>query len=211
MRRHSLEWIDGVPFLVLPGVHNPVVFRSGEFLAKTIPPPPDAGGSRALDMGTGSGCGAVFAALNGYRVVGIDLHDEAVRCATINVWVNRVEDRVEIRQGDLFEALRPEERFDLILFNPPFFRGQPRDGRDLAWRSLDVFERFAEGLPNAMAPGGRALVALSTDGDAQAMLKALDARGMISKTVARRHFGNEIMTVHSVHQNGDSMEGPDRR
>ena len=80
--RHNavvLETIAGKPILVLPEVLNPRLFLTGEFLAEalsqgagsyannrpsqmlsTLIPP----GSIVLDMGTGSGVGAVFAAHN---------------------------------------------------------------------------------------------------------------------------------------------------
>jgi release factor glutamine methyltransferase len=199
IRRPVLERIDGVPFVVLPAVLNPVVFRSGAFLARTVADSPLAAPSRpdarALDMGTGSGVGAVFAARRGFRVVGVDLNPEAVRCARANVLLNGVEDRIEVRHGDLFAPVAGE-RFDLVLFNPPFFRGAPQGNFDLAWRSTDVFERFAQGLPEALSPGGRALVLLSTDGDARGMLAALARAGFAVTVAARRHFGNEIMTVY---------------
>ena len=76
-----------------------------------------------LDMGTGSGIAAIAAARRGARVVAVDISTEAVRCARINVLLNRVDDRVEIRCGDLFEPVQGE-RFDLVLFNPPFYAGQ---------------------------------------------------------------------------------------
>jgi len=84
-----------------------------------------------------------------------------VRCARANVLLSGLDDRIEIRQGDLFAPVAGE-RFDLLLFNPPFFRGEPRGNFDLAWRATDVLERFAAGLPAALAPGGRALLLLST-------------------------------------------------
>jgi release factor glutamine methyltransferase len=148
-------------------------------------------------MGTGSGIGAIFAARRGYRVVAVDLNPEAVRCARINALLNGLEDRIEVRAGDLFEPVRGE-RFDLILFNPPFFRGRPSGLFDLAWRGVDILERFAAGLPACLAPGGRALILLSTDGDAGGMLRALAAEGLVVGIEARRHFGNEIMTIYSA-------------
>ena len=39
--------------------------------------------------------------------------------------LHRLEDRIEAREGDLFAPVAGET-FDLILFNPPFFRGEPR-------------------------------------------------------------------------------------
>jgi release factor glutamine methyltransferase len=148
-------------------------------------------------MGTGSGVGAVFAARAGYRVLAVDINPEAVRCASMNVLLNRLEAQVEVRQGDLFAPVA-DERFDLVLFNPPFYRGIPRGALDHAWRGLDVFERFAAGLPAALAPAGRALLVLSTDGDAAGMLRALEAQQLAHRVVARRDLGNEVLTLHEV-------------
>jgi HemK-related putative methylase len=200
IRRPVLERIDGLAFVVLPEVLNPVVFRSGAFLARTVAAYPAAPrqGARALDMGTGSGVGAVFAARRGFQVVGVDLNPDAVRCARANVLLNGLEERIEIRHGDLFGPVSGE-RFDLVLWNPPFFRGRPRSNFDLAWRATDVMERFAAGLPEVLAPGGAALVLVSTDGDAEGMagmVAALAAHGFALEVAARRHFGSEIMTVY---------------
>jgi HemK-related putative methylase len=196
-----LEEVDGVSLIVLPEVFNPVVFRTGTVLARTVASSPwakpHAEGSRALDLGTGSGVGAVFAARRGHRVTAVDLNPEAVRCARLNALLHRLEDRIEAREGDLFEPVAGEV-FDLILFNPPFFRGEPRSRLDLAWRGTDVLERFAVGLPAALAPGGVALLLLSTDGDGPALLEALARQGFTIESAARRNFGNEVVTVHAV-------------
>ena len=197
-----LESVDGVPLIVLPEVFNPVVFRTGTVLARTVASSPWARpqteSSRALDLGSGSGVGAVFAARRGHhRVVAADLNPEAVRCARLNALLNGLEDRIEAREGDLFAPVAGEV-FDLILFNPPFFRGAPRSRVDLAWRGTDVLERFAAGLPAALAPGGLALLLLSTDGDGPALLDTLARGGFAIESAARRDFGNEVVTVHAV-------------
>ena len=61
VRRLVLERWDGLSILVLPEVLNPVVFRSGILLAESLAslPRPDTKSPRALDMGTGSGIGAL--------------------------------------------------------------------------------------------------------------------------------------------------------
>lgn len=199
-RRLVLERIDGVPLVVLPDVFNPVLFRTGVFLARCLPPAPidrsRAAAPRALDLGTGSGIGAIFAAQRGYGVVGVDINPEAVRCARINLLLNNLEGRVEIRSGDLFTPVAGEP-FDLVLFNPPFYRGTPTDPLDQAWRATDVIERFASGLRQALTPMGEARIVLSTDGEWRAMLAALEARGFQMRPVASRDFGNEIVTVYA--------------
>ena len=194
VRRQSLEWVDGVPLVVLPGVLNPVVFRSGEFLARVIPRSSVAE-ARALDMGTGCGIGAIFAARRGYRVTAVDVNPDAVRCCRINAMLNGLENEIEVSEGDLFAPIAGR-RFDLVLFNPPFFRGEPKSQADLAWRAAGLFERFAAGLPDVLAADGRALILLSTDGDAAGMLSALKGNGLGVEPVEQRNFGNEIMTVY---------------
>jgi len=208
--RVVLEHVDGVPLLVLPQVFNPVVFRTGTVLARTVASSPLAAShpdSRALDLGTGSGVGAVFAARRGHRVVAVDVNPAAVRCVRLNALLNGLEESIEARQGDLFGPVEGEI-FDLILFNPPFFRGAPRDPLDFAWRGTDVLERFAAGLPAALAPGGTALLLLSTHGDGPTLLAALQDRGFTIDSAARRDFGNEVVTVHAVrHSAGPSGDG----
>lgn len=203
VQQPCFEYVDDVPLLILPDVLNAVIFRGGAFLARTVAengsaaPPLSNPFPLALDMGTGSGVGAIFAARCGYRVIGIDINPEAVRCARINALLNGLEDRIDIREGDLFTPLA-DERFNLVLFNPPFFRGEAKNLFDTAWRATDVMERFAAGLPQRLAPDGLALILLSTDGDAAGMLAALEKNGFSVEPAARRHFGNEIMTVYAV-------------
>jgi HemK-related putative methylase len=209
VQRHVIERVDGVPIVVWPDVLNPVVFRSGELLARTVgygplaAPPAACAEPRALDMGTGSGVCAVFAARRGYRVTAVDLNPEAVRCARINAILNRLEQSIEVLEGDLFAPLGAR-RFELILFNPPFFRGEPKSRFDMAWRATDVFERFAAGLDAALAPKGRALVLLSTDGDAAGMLAALARNGFRCRPALRRNYGNELMTIYSVERGSEA-------
>jgi HemK-related putative methylase len=133
-----------------------------------------------LDMGTGSGIGAIVAARCGARVVAVDVSPEAVRCARINVLLNRVEDNVDVRRGDLFEPVQGSQ-FDLILFNPPFFAGAPRELWEHAWRSEDALDRFARDLPTFLSPTGRALVVVSS------------TTVGVHETLARHHLRSQVL------------------
>jgi methylase of polypeptide subunit release factors len=148
-----------------------------------------------LDLGTGSGVGAIFAARRAARVVATDINPEAVRCAQVNALVVHLDHKIETRAGDLFEPVRGE-RFDAILFNPPFYRGQPRDMADRAWRSPDVFDRFLHELPAYLCPGGFALIVLSTDGDVADAL--FSTKHLVVRPVKRRDLINEILTVYEI-------------
>jgi HemK-related putative methylase len=195
--RLVIEEIDGIPLIVLPEVFNPVLLRTGEFMVRILADvklPPQA---RVLDLGTGSGVGAVFSARRGAAVTAVDINPEAVRCARMNALLNRLEDRIEVLQGDLFSPLSVE-RFDLILFNPPFHRGRPHNGLDHAWRGEDVFERFAAELRDRLTPGGQALLVLSSDGDGHELLALLAEQGYAVTIKAEKNLVNEQLTMYEV-------------
>jgi len=189
-----LERVHGMPFVVTPSVFNPKVPRTGEFLASQIDSRLVQRDWEVLDMGTGSGVCAVFAAKHARHVVAVDINAAAVRCAGINALLNHLEHKIDVRHGDLFAPVS-EERFDVILFNPPFVQGAPQNDRDRAWRSNDVAERFAAGLAAHLKPAGFALVLLSTFGDGHAFLEEFRKQNFDISILAERRFVNERLTI----------------
>ena len=197
--RLSVEHVAGRTLIVLPEVFNPALFRTGDFMAQCLNDrliPPHA---HVLDMGTGSGIGAVVAAQWAARVEAVDINPHAVRCARINALLNDVDDRVTLHHGDLFAPV-PGQRFEVVLFNPPYFRGTPQDDLDAAWRSDDVAERFAAALPDHLTPGGYALVMLSSDGDTAVFLDAFRRSGFAIEATATRNLINETLTLYRVYR-----------
>jgi tRNA1Val (adenine37-N6)-methyltransferase len=84
---------------------------------------PSAG--TVLDLGSGIGSVGMIAAwrLRGARFVTIEAQEESVALARKSAAYNGLVDRYEIRHGDFraHDAVRPEERFDLVLGSPPYF------------------------------------------------------------------------------------------
>ena len=195
--RLALETIGGKPFVVLPQVFNPGLFDTSRLLARALSARLLPPGSTVLDMGTGSGIAAVFAAQWAGRIVAVDINPAAVRCARINALLNQVEDRVEVLQGDLFEPVRGR-RFDVVLFNPPFYRGAPRDALDRAWRSTDTVERFAAELRQYLTPAGRAIIVLSTQGETPAFMSAFQSNGLTVETLLERDLVSEVVTLYRL-------------
>jgi release factor glutamine methyltransferase len=104
---------------------------------------------------------------------------------------------VDARQGDLFAPV-DGERFDVVLFNPPYYRGVPRDAIDHAWRSPDIIERFSTTLAAHLTQGGHALVVLSSDGEQSSFLAALHSAGFRSRVAAQRDLINETLSVYHI-------------
>ena len=191
-----MEQICGLSIVVPAGVFNPSLLRTGRFLAESATPVLVPPGSRVLDLGTGSGVAGLAVARWAREVVAIDVNPDAVRAARANAALNGLECRFEAREGDLFGPVEGE-RFDVVLFNPPYFRGEPRDRRDLAWRSPDIDRRFAEALERHLAPSGWALLCLSTDSDLD-FLDRLAHAGLSIEVASERDLVNEVLRLYRV-------------
>jgi methylase of polypeptide subunit release factors len=72
----------------------------------------------ALDLGTGSGIQAIWAARHCERVVAVDVNPRALNLAAFNARLNGITN-IEFREGNLFEPVA-EKRFDLVLCNAPY-------------------------------------------------------------------------------------------
>jgi len=132
-------------------VLDPVLFRSGAWFAEAVAARL-TGGERLLDLGCGSGVVGLLAQARGARVTAVDISSRAVDAARHN-------GLGDVRQGDLFGPVE-EAHFDVVTFNPPYFRGRPRGpvGRALyGGERLEVVHRFLEALHPHLSPGtGRA-------------------------------------------------------
>jgi release factor glutamine methyltransferase len=84
-----------------------------------------------LDVGTGCGILAVLAAEKAKRVVAVDINPYAIKCGIKNARMNGVERKIEFRLGDLFQPIKPNEKFNLILFNAPYLPSEP--GEERSW------------------------------------------------------------------------------
>ncbi|MEU6467514.1 class I SAM-dependent methyltransferase [Streptomyces sp. NPDC046976] len=108
----------------------------------------------ALDLGTGSGIQALHASRHATRVTATDLNPRALHITALTLALSGAP-AAELREGSLFEPVRDDEKFDLIVSNPPFvispgarltYRDGGMGGDDLC-RSLvqQAGERLTEG------------------------------------------------------------------
>jgi methylase of polypeptide subunit release factors len=108
--RHPPETPDSTPADYVATVTAPSATLAGLTVRRPM--------RTALDIGTGSGVQALWAARHCERVVAVDVNPRALNLAAFNARLNGITN-VELRQGSLFEPVAGE-RFDLILCNAPY-------------------------------------------------------------------------------------------
>ena len=88
-----------------------------DFLSAALAALGDVNGARVLETGCGSGTIAVYLALKGARVVGVDVSRELVSVAERRAAVNGVADRTEFRVMPVEQLQEPDGAFDRIVGN----------------------------------------------------------------------------------------------
>jgi len=145
-----------------------------------------------LDMGTGCGILAVLAAEKAKSVVAVDINPYAIECAIKNAEMNGARERIEFRHGDLFQPIKPNERFSLILFNAPYLPSEPDEERSWigkAWaggsNGRKVIDRFVMNAPNFLAAGGRIQLVQSSLSDVNRTIQMFSERSLQAMVVAQ--------------------------
>lgn len=132
------------------------------------------GPERILDLGTGPGT-LLLAALDewpGATGLGIDASNAALAYARRNAGRLGLGNRAEFRVGDWADGI--DERFDLILCNPPYVADEaetgpgvrefePHEALYAGPEGLDEYRRLAPQLGKLLAPGGLAAVEIGFD------------------------------------------------
>jgi release factor glutamine methyltransferase len=193
----------GRKFLVLRNVFAP---KSAPAMAGLLSFSP---GIDFLEVGTGTGLVAVLAALAGARrVVAVDILPDAVTNTQANAEKHGVSDRLEARVGDVYSSIRPDERFDLIFWNPPYGYVEPERELTLLQRgALDpgyaAIRRYVIEGPNFLKPGGVLTLGFNSEfGRRELVEQAAAEAGLEMHSVQRdmssesKNFSSEL--IHMV-------------
>ncbi|WP_330998248.1 peptide chain release factor N(5)-glutamine methyltransferase [Devosia faecipullorum] len=172
------------------------------------------GGGRFLDLGTGTGCIpiAILANRPDATALASDLNPDALAMAQRNGERHGVLWRLDFAQGDWFAALGTrEERFDLIVSNPPYIASAVIETLSPEVRSFDpwlALDGGADGIApyriiaaesgRFLKPGGQVLVEIGFDqGEAVAALFA--AHGFDQIRVHRDLNGlDRVIQAHQI-------------
>ncbi len=189
---------NGFEITVLPSVFHPKWHFTSEFFAETcVSLIPRHGDCSVLEIGTGTGLIALSAARRAKRVVAVDINPAAVKCARINATNNGMASKIEVYEGDMFGPVT-DRKFDLILCNPPYFRGTPRSEADLAYLAgpnLEWISRMASEAHNYLSDGGSLACVFGDAANVPALVALIEKKGWTGRIIAKRATPLEELTV----------------
>lgn len=110
--------IDGLDLLVEKDVFPPDLGFTSQHLGKVLG---DYQPHTALDMGCGVGYLAMLLKKNGVpEVWAVDNHKPAIKCTLKNIKRNKLQP-IKVARSDLFLQIPKSVKFDLIVFNQPYY------------------------------------------------------------------------------------------
>ncbi|MBT4856863.1 class I SAM-dependent methyltransferase [Candidatus Uhrbacteria bacterium] len=162
--RYETE-VLGRNFIVHPNVFSPKYFKDTEPFAKHLP---ITEGQTMLEIGPGTGAVSITAVHRGAKhVTAIDINSSAVANVRENIQLHNMQDQIDVRFGDVYSALQPNEKFDVIFWNTPF--GLIPDNAEITDLQRSVYdpgymatERFILDAKQHLNPGGVVYIGFSS-------------------------------------------------
>ena len=161
--------------------------------------------ARVLDLCTGSGCVAITLARERptIRIMGADISEHALVVARENASRLGATHQIVLLHSDLYAALAPGAKFDLITANPPYIPDPeipslPVDVRAFEPRlalaggddGLAIVRRIVAQAPSFLAPGGVLALEIGAEQAPQASV-LLEQAGLTAIERERDYAGHE--------------------
>ena len=184
-----------------PDVFNPSYTKVSGFIADHVHIPQD---SDVLDMFTGSGAIGLYTELNARFVLVIDISEKAIACANENADLLGLKNKTEFRVGNLWESVRRNEQFDVIIANPPLLPAIPENLLEMAVADgpeMALTKSFIEGATIHLKNNGVIIMALSNAckpyvGDPIAFVSYIALKsGLTANVKAEWDVGYEIYRI----------------
>lgn len=145
-----------------------------------------------LDVGTGTGMQALAAMQSGaFKVLASDINIQAVKNAR-NLGINAV-------QSNLFSNIK--EKFDLIIFNPPYLPYDKREDKESSlsttggFKGDEIIIKFLNNVKNYINPHGFIILLVSSLTPRYNILSTLKKLSLKRRVLARKKLFMESIEV----------------
>jgi release factor glutamine methyltransferase len=159
------QWVKykNIKILVKKGVFHPTYFYSTKFLLAHLQPL-DLSQKTMLELGAGSGLISFYCAISKQALVtASDISSIVMEGLASNQ--KKLGSNISLVQSDLFDSI-PQQTFDYMLINPPYYQKNPIELPDYAWycgENLEYFQKLFKDLKPYLNQNSTVLMVLSED------------------------------------------------
>jgi len=167
-------------------------------------------GERFFEIGAGTGIISLDLAKKGFDGVCCDINPIAIELVKKNYLTNqsKLMASLDIRLGDMFNVLNLDEKFDVIIFNPPYLPTKPEEyvggsgwfdkavagGVD----GLSVTKRFLEKVGAFLKEHGRAYFVFSSLSNRSKLERIIKDNNFRYKVELSRLYDVEYIHIYSI-------------
>lgn len=163
------------------------------------------------EIGSGTGIIALTCAMKGSDVVCSDINPFAIDLIKKNIRTNLhlLKGTIDVREGNLFNALHQNEQFDIIIFNPPYLPtikdqligddGWYDKALDGGKSGLEVTIRFLKQVKKYLKKDGFVYFVFSSLSDRSLLERTLDSLSLKKSIINSMRFDDEVLEVFCAH------------
>lgn len=158
---------------------------------------------KLLELGAGSGFISITAARKGAIVTATDINPVAIEYLHKNCDNNGV--KVNIIQSDLFASI-PQQLFDIIAINPPYYKKKPGSWQDHAWfcgENGEYFSGLFSQLRNYIHPNTEAIMILCEGCDIEMIRTIASQHGFDFRMMIKKQYLLEKNYIYKIDDRHD--------
>ena len=196
---------EDISIKVMPGVFHPGLFFSTKILLKYLRDK-NLNGNTLLELGAGTGLISVFCAKKEAMVSATDINSKAIQNIKDNSSNNSVS--INIIQSNLFDEI-PEQKFDWIIINPPYYPKDPRNEYEQAWfcgSNFQFFIKLFDQLELYSDKSSNTIIILSEDCDIKRILKIAENKSFTFDVIIRKRKWGEWNYLYRIVKKTDPVK-----
>ena len=145
-----------------------------------------------LELGCGTGLISTYAAMKGAKVMATDINPFAIENAKLNAENNKVE--IITIHSNLFQNI-PQQVFDYIIINPPYYPKAPKNEIEQAWycgENFEYFQHLFKTIHSYFDAHSKVVMILSEDCDLEHIQQLAESHQMVFELLEKkRKWGEE--------------------
>ena len=185
----------------MPEVFHPGLFFSTKILIDYLNDNIKFDAIQFLDLGCGSGLISILAAKKNAVVFASDINIHAINNTLKNLEMNK--QKATVIYSDLFDQI-PRQIFDIIVINPPYFRGIAQNDAEKAWyagKDLEFFQNLFQQLPDFMNFDSETIMILSDECEIGKIREYAETNNFLMVEVYRKERYWEINFIFKITKN----------